>query len=277
MFDFSFVEYSYNPNTISADQIRSQLKLLGFVHRTQHRNNSVGFWVQNNCILLVREHQHQLVPGISGIGFIADCEDFLPDTVKDPDSDICCKVVNGMRLLFVPATQMITLMTNNFETVDNSPYKMQGLEYISAVMYNMDVTSEEEFKVLGFTNSKSSDTLRSIASKNKRLSIIINNSFNVDKRTIYIDTADLFYAAACLELAGVSSKSSTGSNVPDGFGNLAHKIVGYQCSAAGNSNSYSIEKFYPDVLPNTDLILRMRKQYININEQALLSYYNEQP
>lgn len=274
MFDFSFVEYSYNPNIISAGQIRSQLKLLGFVHRTQHRNNSVGFWVQNNCILLMRKHDQQLVPGISGFGFIADSEESLPAIVKDPESDICCKVVNGMRLLFVPANQMNTLMTNNFDTVDADPHKMQGLEYISAVMYNIDPATEAAFKELGFTNSKSSDTLRSIASKNKRLSIIINNSFNADRRTIYVDTSDLFHAAACLELAGVSSKTSV-NKVPIGFGNLAHKITGYQCSAAGNSNSYSIEKFYPEVLPNTDLILRMRKQYININEQSLLSYYNE--
>jgi hypothetical protein len=92
---------------------------------------------------------------------------------------------------------------------------------------------------------------------------------------LYIDTDDLFHSIACFSISGVKECTNKDFGIPAGFGNLAHKIVGYKCFATGNSNSYSIEKFYPSALPNTDIILRMRKQYININETLLHTYYNE--
>lgn len=276
MYDFSFIEYSYNPNQVSADQIRSQLFNLGFVHRTQHRNNRVGFWVQHHCIILLRETDSVGTPTVTGLGFITESDEFLPTIFRDPDSDISCKhLPNNLRLLFVPADQMINLMTENFETVDPGQHKMSGLKYISSIMLDIDAESEAVLKELGFTNSKSSDNFRSIVSKNKRLSLIVNENFPDTKRTLYIDTDDLFYSAACLALTALEDKQITVTDIPPGFGNLAHKIKGYQCLAVGNSNSYSIEKFYPNALPNTDIILRMRRQYININEEALLTYYND--
>lgn len=276
MYDFGFIEYTYNPNVFTQDYIHSLLYNLGFVHRTQHKNNRVGFWVQNNCIILLRESDEFDNAGVSGLGFITESDEFLPTIIRDKDTDVVARILdNNMRLLFVPADQMINLMTENFETVDSRQHKMSGLKYISSIVYNMEQSHEEVFREMGFVNSKSSENFRSIASKNKRLSLIINSDFSKNKRTLYVDTDDLFHSAACLALTSLED-SSTALDVPAGFGNLAHKIIGYKCSAVGNSNSFSIEKFYPNALPNTDIILRMRKQYININEQALLSYYNEQ-
>ena len=273
MYDFGFIEYSFNPANYT--EIYNNLARMGFVHRTQHKNNRVGFWVQQNCIILLRESE-SIEPGVTGIGFITNGDDFVLSFVKDPDTDMLMRVApDGMRLLFVPNDQMINMMTTNFETVDNTVHKSTGLNYISSIVLNIDADTEEFYKLLGFSNSKSSGAYRSIASANKRLSLIINDQFPVNKKSLYIDTDDLFHSIACFSISGVKECTNKDFGTPTGFGNLAHKIVGYKCFATGNSNSYSIEKFYPSALPNTDIILRMRKQYININETLLHTYYNE--
>jgi hypothetical protein len=273
MYDFGFIEYSFKSEDYT--EICNSLTRMGFVHRTQHKNNKVGFWVQHNCIVLLHESESVSAPGITGLGFISNGNDFVPSRVVDRDTDMLMTVApDGTRILFVPNDQMINMMTTNFETVDNTVHKSTGLNYISSIVLNIDSATEEFYKNLGFTNSKSANNYRSIASTNKRLSLIINNQFPKDKKALYIDTDDLFHSIACFSVSGVAD-SSADVDLPPGFGNLAHKIVGYKCIAIGNSNSYSIEKFYPNALANTDVILRMRKQYININETLLSTYYNE--
>ncbi len=274
MYDFSFIEYSFNSRDYT--EVCNSLTRMGFVHRTQHKNNRVGFWVQQNCIILLRESQSPIVSGISGIGFIANDNDFIKSFVIDPDTDMLMSLApDGTRLLFVPNSQMINMMTTNFETVDNTVHKSTGLHYISGIVLNMDLDTEEYFKSIGFSNGKSGGNYRSIVSENKRLSLIINEQFPKNKKALYIDTDDLFHSIACFSIAGIENSRSDDVDVPVGFGNLSHKIAGYKCLAAGNSNSYSIEKFYPTTLINTDVILRMRKQYINISETLLSAYYNE--
>ena len=71
MVDFSFLEYSFDPSVADREKIHSSLNRLGFVHRTQHRSDTVGFWVQNQCIILLREDANGSEPHISGLGFIA--------------------------------------------------------------------------------------------------------------------------------------------------------------------------------------------------------------
>jgi len=274
MYDFGFIEYSFSSSDYL--EICNSLTRMGFVHRTQHKNNRVGFWVQHNCIVLLRESEDTTSPGITGIGFITNGNDFIPSLVIDRDTDMLMSVApDGTRLLFVPNDQMINMMTTNFETVDNTVHKSSGLNYVSSIVLNIDSATEEYYRSLGFTNGKSASNFRSIVSANKRLSLIINNQFPKDRRALYVDVDDLFHSAACFSVAGVDDCSLNNIAVPAGFGNLSHKIVGYKCFATGNSNSYSIEKFYPNALPNTDVILRMRKQYLNINETLLTTYYNE--
>lgn len=273
MVDYSFIEYSFNPESTDKEYIYSSLNKLGFIHRTQHKSKSVGFWVQNNCIILLRESNKVLSPGISGLGFIAETDDFIPGIVVDPESDMLCTTApNGTRFLFVHSNQMITMLTSNFETVDIKEYSNPGLKYISGINLSIDPPSEEFYKSLGFSNSKSSGEFRTLVSENKRFSLLIHESFKAGLPGLYIDTDDMFHTVACFTVTGIDSPAYE-ADVPPGFGNMTHKISGYKCLATGNSQSYSIEKFLPNILPGLDIIVRMRKQYINISEKLLSIYY----
>ena len=43
MAEFSFIEISYDPSVAKTDFVESNLKKLGFIHRTQHKSGSTGF------------------------------------------------------------------------------------------------------------------------------------------------------------------------------------------------------------------------------------------
>lgn len=276
MVDYSFIEYSFNPETTDKEYIYSSLNKLGFIHRTQHKSKDVGFWVQNNCIILLRESNKVLSPGISGLGFIAEGNDLVPDIALDADSDMLCRVApDGTRFLFVHSDQMITMLTSNFETVDVKEYSNPGLKYISGINLNLDPANEEFYKSLGFTNSKSSGEFRTLVSENKRFGLLVHENFKLGIQGLYIDTDDMFHTVACFTITEVESPTYE-FDIPPGFGNLTHKIAGYKCLATGNSQSFSIEKFLPNILPGLDIIVRMRKQYMNISEKLLSVYYGTQ-
>ena len=274
MIDYSFVEYSFNPNITESETVYSSLNKLGFVHRTQHKSKSVGFWVQNNSIILLRETKKITDPGITGLGFIAETNDFVPDgIVLDPETDMLyVHNQDHMRFLFVHSGQMISMLTNNFETVDVREYNNPGLKYISGINANLNSSTIEYFKSLGFTNGKTSGSFKSLISDNKRLTVLLNDNFKYGTQSIYVDTDDMFHSVACVTLNGVESPPYE-FDVPPGFGTLTHKIAGYKCLATGNSESFCIEKFLPNALPGLDIIVRMRKQYMNINEKLLSIYY----
>lgn len=273
MVDYSFIEYSFNPETTDKEYVYSNLNRLGFIHRTQHKNKDVGFWVQNNCIILLRESNKIAYPGISGLGFIAEGSDFVPGIAVDPDSDMLCAIApDGTRFLFVHSDQMISMLTNNFETVDIKEYSNPGLKYISGINLNLDTATEEFYKSMGFVNSKSAGNFRTLVSDNKRFNLLLHENFKPGIPSLYIDTDDMFHTVACFTITGIESPSYE-HDIPSGFGNMTYKIAGYKCLAAGNSQSFSIEKFLPGVLPGLDIIVRMRKQYINISEKLLSIYY----
>ena len=55
MAEFSFLEFSYDPSVTATEDITDYLTKLGFIHRSQHKSEIVGFWNLKSCILLLRK------------------------------------------------------------------------------------------------------------------------------------------------------------------------------------------------------------------------------
>ena len=88
--------------------------------------------------------------------------------------------------------------------------------------------------------------------------------------TVYADTNDVFKTTRCYTASGLSLKEYNISKENLNFGvALNHKIIGYNCIAFGNENSYSIENCVKQSLQNLDFIFRTRKQYLHINEDVV--------
>jgi hypothetical protein len=277
MSNFSFFEYSYNPEKESEAELKNRLHKLGFAHRSQHRRHNISLWSQGLCIILVRENRtlngHSR---ITGIGIVCDHQALAEQhkAVPCPETDFMKIDLNPFRIYLIEENSLDIIVENNYRTVDSLPAKYShGFEYFSGVEIDTDMPYIKDILLnLGFTRDGTENSDRLI-SPNKRFTVIIRHKENKGAHTIIIDTQDVFKATASLLLQDIETMKF--NDEPEGFKELTHKIKGYDCVAFGKYNSYSIENYIPKEVFNANIIFRQRKQYVKLSETSL-DYYEKQ-
>jgi hypothetical protein len=277
MSNVGFLEYSFNPQLVDSELIYSNLNNLGFIHRNQHKSNLTGFWIQHSAIILLRQTDQVQQPTISGIGLIVPEETITAvQPIVDPNNDMyVCSDGGGLRVLLSTSDQINSLLANGYDVVDRKDYDLPGLEYFSGMVYNcFDQKVLDFYCGLGFKIAKMGENYITLLSSENRFSLLINKHSNMGKvSTVVCDTMDVFRTTSCYAVAGINTRPFHIDRASLNFGNkLNHKIVGYNCAAFGNEQSYTIENYIDLALPNLDLIFRTRKHYPHITEQTL-NYY----
>jgi len=281
MIDFSFIEYSFDPTVTNRETIHTNLNKMGFIHRSQHNSAPVGFWSQNQSIILLREIEDGLEPRISGIGFNIPLTtlELIADSLSLENSNaFSITMSNSLRILFVPEDWTEMFLTNDYTLIDKNRYNTTGLENFTGIIIN-DSGSEviEYFETIGFKLSKESDRYQSLVSLNRRFTVVLDRSKSDGKvASVIADTNDVFKTTACFTVTNVPLRKFNINKEELNFGKLNHKIIGYNCLAIGNEEKFTIENFVDSAFGITDLIFRMRKQVLHVTEQTLKVYYNEQ-
>lgn len=277
--DFGFLEYSFNPDVTPYELVFGKLGQLGFVNRSRHTSGYITVWTQNNAILLIRETYNIDQPSLTGLGFLASLHDIQQFGCNpDPETDLWVKMNDaGLRTLFID-TNRFTLDASslmNYETVDNGNYTNPGIKLITGVKYNScNPRMMDFYQSMGFKFTRSTDTYNTLVSANNRFTILCSKTQTDGKiKTVITDTDDVFKTTSSLTVAGVELKTFDVSSQELNFGNLNHKIVGYNCLAFGNKESYTIENFIPEAAPDLDVIFRTRKQYLHITGNTLDTHY----
>ncbi len=277
--DYSFLEYSYNPEQLPTGIVEQQLKKLGFIKRTRNTQGNVAIYTQNLCILLLKAANVQDA-GISGIGFICD-KDVISNTNAqlDPDDTGMYIVDNGagLRTLLMPESDFSDLRKSLQQIEKTTTIGDEaGLTYVSGIIYNnTNARMRDFYQEIGFRFTRTGDRYFTFMSANNRFTILMDTQ-NSDGKipTIICDTDDVFVTTANYVSSGVVLRKFDIPKQLD-FGALNHKIKGYNCNASGNENSYTIENLIPTAAPNLDIIFRQRKQYLHITEKTLDTYYAE--
>lgn len=280
MAEYSFLEFSYDPSITSTDVITDYLRRLGFIHRSQHESEIVGFWNLQNCILLLRK-THDFSKGrITGIGFNGDkslIENL--DCVFDTSSGLHVTDNSfGLRTYIVQEDQLNPYrseLVKYYKPVDDKTKGLNHIEYISGIKLNaFNDRLVEHYTRLGFKYADVSETYGKLTCENNRFTIMLDKrSESGNVTTIISDTHDVFDATAFFTAQGIRIKRFN-HNVHEKFGTkLNYKIRAYNCRAWGNEKSYTIENFIYGVAPGLDIIFRQRNQYLHIQETTLESYY----
>jgi hypothetical protein len=276
MADYTFLEYSYNPECeITADQdVSDRLENLGFVCKAIHDSDLHSLWTQRQIILCVRKAD-VLIPGITGVGFNfsqSELDSRCLGINFDAQTDMYVGMdFQGLRILGMP--DEITLDEYNYtKPQDNTLIKQNGMENVTGLIYNTHNDIQDDWKDMGFKFHNSEKN--SIVSPNNRLSVMLKNSIHEQRiPTIVVDTHDVFDTTINLLCAGIETLNVPMEEELDFGDELNYKIRAYNCVAIGNANSYSIEKFVPDALPGLNIIVRMRKRYMNLAEYPLDRFY----
>jgi len=277
--DYSFLEYSYNPELIQQETVEKRLNTLGFTKRTRNTSGAVTVWTQNLCILVLKEVQTDL-SGITGIGFNAK-QDVIDKIGAMPDKDDTGMYVidncAGLRTLLMSEDDFKDLRKSlNYTEQNATGGNENGLGYVSGIIYNCtDARMRDFYQEIGFRFTKTGDRYYTFMSANNRFSILMDMQKNDGKvPSIICDTDDVFNTTANFVSNKVPLKQFDINPNDLDFGEMNHRIMGYNCNADGNDNSYTIENLIPEAAPNLDIIFRQRKQYLNISETTLDTYYD---
>lgn len=277
--DFSFVEYSA-PLEFK-DQLIQRLTILGFIPRVSHIKNDVTLWCQNHTIIMVNHCESVDTPGISGLGFITSQSTIDQiGAMLDPMTNMYRTVDSGsMKVLLAPVDDTIGLqgaLDENYILLDDSLRRTPGLKYISGIRYNSSNPRMMDFyQDLGFGFMRSSDRYNTLVSKNRRFSMMCNKASEQGLvSTLICDTNDVFATTAAFVAKNIKLVNYDIEQHSLSLGKLNHKVIGYNCLAQGTEDSYSIENFIPQALPNLDIVFRMRKRYLNITEHTLDYHYD---
>lgn len=280
--DFSFIEYSYNPSITPTQQVYGGLSQLGCVHRSQHLLGTSGFWNQNRCIILLREVDTDIVPQVTGIGFIATeavIEEL--DAVYEDEADVFVAVApGGLRILLVPDHHARVTMDERYIILDRTRNYLGPLDSIVGVVLGVPSSSTlilmcNYLSRMGFKQFKQQGAFTTLVSNNRRFSMVLELGTENDQvKAVICDTPDVFDATAMFSLSHVKLRQFDSANHNDlNFGKLNASIVGYNLLAEGNMDSYSIENLAESISPGLDLIFRQRKQFLHISEHTLQTYY----
>jgi hypothetical protein len=280
MSSFAFIEYSFNPSVIDKESIYVSLNKMGFVHRSQHRSSSVGFWIQNSSIVVLKESS-VATQGITGMGLLVDqsLQQKL-DLPVDPESGLrFMQDPAGFNLYLFCDSELNQILDSSYEVVDRKAYNTPGLEYFSGMIYNNSSPAIQEFyKSIGFKITKIGAKYVTMVTSDNRFSLLLSkHKHDNTVPSVICDTLDVFHTTSCFAVNNVPMRSFDISKFKLDFGHkLNYRIRGYNCAAFGNENSYTIENYVDSALPGVDLIFRTRKQYLHIAEQTLNFYDQEQ-
>jgi hypothetical protein len=239
-----------------------------------HDSNLHELWTQRQIILCVRKSD-VLLPGLSGVGFNftqSELDSRCLGINFDPHTDMYVgSDSQGLRILGMP--DEISLDEYNYTKPDKvEDIKQNGMENVTGLVYNTHSDIQEEWREMGFKFNNSERN--SIISSNNRLGVMFKNSIHEQRiPTIVVDTHDVFDTTVNLLCAGIDTLKVPVEEDLNFGQELNFKIRAYNCVAIGNGNSYSIEKYVPAALPGLNIIVRMRKRYMNLPEYSLDRFY----
>jgi hypothetical protein len=264
MADFCYLEYGYPRSEF--DQVHLVLKSIGFDIRSTSADQSARFYSQNNAVILLREQENIPAPQLIGVGMLSNDQEIhnLTDS-HDEVIDAPVLMAGNFRItLLTKHNHLERWRELGFKMAANpvtEGYKIQ--EFTSLVVSGLPETVEV-WKRLGFKFTRDGNWTTTAVSPNRRFELLI--SADIINPIVVAETSGIFDTVAALALNGHTGIKTHNHVTPS---QLDYRIKAYQCAYFGATNSYSVEKFYPNLALGHHLLLRERVKYLHTYESNL--------
>jgi hypothetical protein len=269
----NFLVYAHNDYL----KLNNELSSLGFKEISNHSTNLNSFWHQNNCIIHTQDRPIGN-KGLVGFGMVVSQDVIDISGAEYDDASGWFKLIDeqGLEIFLQTQTGIEDTFTNKYITISNEVSNSSGPTNFSGMVVNQKQPINNSFyEMLGLKVTNSLDYTK-LTSKNN-FTVMIDNKNLTDVPTIIVESPDLFKNVAGLILSDFKLKQYSINLDGEDFGELTHKIIGYNCVAHGNQTSHTIEKMILDAPKGVNTILRQRKQKVRINEYTLDQHYDRQP
>jgi hypothetical protein len=279
MAELNFVEYNVNPTTDDIENVSITLSGLGFNKISISNNGKASMWASNSCVLLLNTLERDT--GLSGIGF--NSTNALDESTHCTTTGLNVANINGTNIYTYPVERIKSTYDKHFKTIGEAGTE-HPLDYFAGVVFNCDninVLNNINDGLKFRTVRKSPNYITSVCEHN-RFNIMWNiNKTNFGMHTLVIKTDDIVDLTSKMIAQGFSSpkineqQKTVIEDIYKNNENLPPKHItnGWEFNLAGKDKSYVLEKNFPSILPNLDLIISQRHNHNGLNEESI--YYFE--
>ena len=271
--EFGFIEYAIPSNYV--EDVYFTLTDLGYTRIAEHVEGGVSVWQLNLSIIFINEELDISTPCLSGLGFICDqeCINNMGASYDEITDMYLTTDPAGYRVLMCPLNSYKknkSLISDRYISNTRDLNIKQTFEYNSgALLGNVDNEVLDFYHKMGFKITKQGSYYLTMVTENKRFSLIFSKA-DSHCSAVVMDTHDIFHITASLVNKQIPLNKF--NYVAEDFGKLNYKINGYNCIAAGNKESYTIENSAPNLLPNLNFIFRQRRQFPHFVEETLTEH-----
>ncbi len=284
MSELNFIKYNINGKTDVIEDLVIRLRNLGFNIISESKDYKTTMWACNQCILLV-SRDDKVSTGINGFGFNSST---APDGSMHCDTTGMNKFVNknGHEIFTYPIEKFKENYDEHFTTSDPAGVDVP-IEHFAGVVYN---TTHPEYinefnESLNFRTVKKSDDYTTSVCPQNRFSVMWNTNTQENKiDTLIIKTNDIVdvvskYVAKGFETSDISEErlieiekkyKAKEHELPP-----RHQVSGWDLNIGGKSKSYVLEKSFPELLPNLNVIVSQRHNHNGLNEESIKYYNND--
>jgi len=261
----NFLVYSYTDKLFTERQFTA----LGFNRASTNKTSGAAFWHNHNCIVLLKPDNFD---GLSGLSFVTSEKIINRTNAQYDDATGWFQFGDKLKFYLQTESTIKTVIQNEYQTTPILDAISTGVDKFGGVVLNLNqICDKEILSALEFKTMSSDRYLKYISQNN--FSLYLDTYNKIQSSTVYVDCYDIFKNIAMLSLdSTIQMKQYTDTFA--NFGNLTHKINGYNCTAIGNKDSYTIEKMIIDCPKNVNFILRQRSKKITINEHTLQKHYD---
>lgn len=285
MAELNFIEYNVDSSTHDPENISIALEGLGFNKISISNNGKASVWASNKCVILLNSLNR--ATGLSGIGFNAT--ESLDGSIHCNTTGMNVVNINGTNIYSYPVEQFKLKYDEHFKTVGEAGVE-HPLDFFAGVVFNCD-----DINILNNINDglkfrtvrKSPNYITSVCEHNRFNIMWDVNKTNFGMHTLIIKTDDIVDLTAKLIAKGFSSPKITSEQKEIIQGIYKdnknseqlppkHITSGWEFNLAGKEKSFVLEKYFPSVLPELDLIISQRHNHNGLNEDSIFYFEEKQ-
>ena len=277
MAELNFIEYNVNSSTHDIENVSIALEGLGFNKISISHNGKASVWASNKCVILLNTMNRPT--GLSGIGFNAT------DSI---DGSSHCDTT-GMNVATINGTNIYTYPVEHFKTVGEAGVG-HPLDFFAGVVFNcndINIVNNINDGLKFRTVRKSPNYITSVCEHNRFNIMWDINKTNFGMHTLVIKTDDIVDLTAKLIANGFSSPKITDEQkdiIKDIYKDNKdseqlppkHITSGWEFNLAGKEKSFVLEKYFPSVLPELDIIISQRHNHNGLNEESIFYFEEKQ-
>lgn len=272
--------YNINEDTDNLEDCQQSLESLGFRKVSVGVDSVVSLWSAHTCVLMVKTDRNK-PSGISGVAF--STTDDVPLGYRCNSTGFChITDANNFDIYTTYRSDMPTIISKYYRANVSVEKNYAWRKFAGLVFDHCDDNVMDTYLTdLKFSKVDETEHHHILVSSNNKFYLYFAKNGNGRPPAAIVTVSDIYDITAKLEANDISAavlsledqNKKAVQEIEDP--NLAyHRIAAWDLAVDGRKNRYVIDNFFPQALPNLDIMATSRFNYNSISEKNLCVFEN---